>query len=539
MRISLLTHLSSLFLTLKPKRLPSIFVAGAAAAAVGSVTEIEANVLPPHSAHEIRLRKASIKSKVTSLHSVSPIDKAKPHSSHSSAPTNKVKTPSSHPHAPISKVKTPSSHSFAPISKVKTPSSHSVAPISKVKTPSSHSVAPIQTPLPKIRSPQAWYVSPSGNNTTGTSLATAWNELDQVQWSNFGLYDFLVIDDGTPSNVPSVTYHTTLTVPASVPYIFIRTSTPWQNAVYPAPHQVILDGTNNPSGVGIDVKAQFVNFQFPRQSVVVQNFTKAGVFFEPSGPDLPPINAAEGLDIHNNTVGLNVLLGSASGGISAVIHDNQTQVIGHPTLVNCWIYNSAYPAQGTSAPGVSGTYANVSNSVIGPGLTEGISTTSGYSVKNTLLINATNANLVSSGGYSYIDNCTSFMTPLNPYGQTHSSIQGPVPYQANNSIFFGGAVTIPLQPAGSYSGNIYNDTEYGVTGNTTLFASSQVDPQFVTNVYAYPNNVPISTLIGTDFSVSAKSPAAGTGSGAPDPEWGPTNSVAQLLTRLLCITPSP
>src|SRR5689334_13107458 len=43
----------------------------------------------------------------------------------------------------------------------------------------------------------AWYVSPSGSNADGKTWATAWKELDQIDWSVVKPADRIEIDAGT------------------------------------------------------------------------------------------------------------------------------------------------------------------------------------------------------------------------------------------------------------------------------------------------------------------------------------------------------
>lgn len=73
------------------------------------------------------------------------------------------------------------------------------APIVPTEPPVQPTVAPI---VPTVAPPDAgsghfFYVSKLGNNGDGRSWATAWNELDQVNWSQFQPGDTLLIDGGT------------------------------------------------------------------------------------------------------------------------------------------------------------------------------------------------------------------------------------------------------------------------------------------------------------------------------------------------------
>lgn len=63
--------------------------------------------------------------------------------------------------------------------------------------------------LPLIITPfDTFYVSKSGNNTVGTSWQTAWNELDQIDWSQIKPGNTILIDGGESG----VIYNTTLNI---------------------------------------------------------------------------------------------------------------------------------------------------------------------------------------------------------------------------------------------------------------------------------------------------------------------------------------
>ncbi|HSW97262.1 MAG TPA: hypothetical protein VLF89_05540, partial [Candidatus Saccharimonadales bacterium] len=53
-----------------------------------------------------------------------------------------------------------------------------------------------------------YYVSKNGNNADGTSWTSAWNELNQINWTTIQPGDTIFIDGGTSG----MTYTTTMTV---------------------------------------------------------------------------------------------------------------------------------------------------------------------------------------------------------------------------------------------------------------------------------------------------------------------------------------
>jgi hypothetical protein len=102
-------------------------------------------------------------------------------------------------------------------------------------------------PAPAEAADRVFFVSRSGNNADGRSWATAWNELDRIDWSVIRPGDFIVIDGGAracPSLGPGydcgMVYNSTLSVQASgapgAPVTIQMTRAPGRNGT------VIIDG---------------------------------------------------------------------------------------------------------------------------------------------------------------------------------------------------------------------------------------------------------------------------------------------------------
>src|SRR5437879_2809566 len=56
---------------------------------------------------------------------------------------------------------------------------------------------------PRARAATTFFVSRNGNNTDGRSWASAWNNLDQINWTAVSVGDTILIDGGStacPSN---------------------------------------------------------------------------------------------------------------------------------------------------------------------------------------------------------------------------------------------------------------------------------------------------------------------------------------------------
>lgn len=106
--------------------------------------------------------------------------------------------------APTTTSTSAASASSSSATKVSTTSTTISARTTTISTTSSTSMATAATSSSTGETTgPTYYVSRSGNNSDGQSWATAWNELDQVQWSELGPGATLVIDGGStacPSN---------------------------------------------------------------------------------------------------------------------------------------------------------------------------------------------------------------------------------------------------------------------------------------------------------------------------------------------------
>src|SRR5690242_16414397 len=63
----------------------------------------------------------------------------------------------------------------------------------------------------KANTGATYYVSKNGNNANGLSWSTAWNELDQINWSKIQPGSTIILDGG----ISNMIYTTTLTVEKS------------------------------------------------------------------------------------------------------------------------------------------------------------------------------------------------------------------------------------------------------------------------------------------------------------------------------------
>lgn len=373
------------------------------------------------------------------------------------------------------------------------------------------------------------YVSKSGDNSDGLTWATAWNEMDQIQWN------LVVPQRGDTVNIDGGTTRMIYTTPLKIQSSYSPYS--------PLPVKVSEEAGHNGQAVIYGAGQQDNGVEIISGNCQILGSKKSGLLicgWRGDGLVMPqgigPHNKVQHLEIcKNRGAGLH-LTGGFNNIISKnIIHDNRVNVLVDPTgpimssFRTSWIYNSTYRTNSDGiimGDGNNNPYVFVQDCVLGPGLKRGYhfagASQTGGSLQNCLLINATRSNVSTVKGLT-ASNLTSFMTKLNPWRRAHACVridsnQTVYPNESlGGSVFYGGAVRV--DPSIQYS--TLNNTQYKTTGNTTFLSPTQVDPLFVTNVGRYRNRVPIKVLINTDFSLQAGSPAAGTGS--------TITSVSQLL----------
>ncbi len=417
---------------------------------------------------------------------------------------------------------------------------------------------------------RCFYVSKAGSNADGTSWATAWNELDRIDWNIVQPGDTVLLDGGTTKMV----YTTTLTVGASgteaAPILIQRATEAGHDG------QVVIFGgrsiplvcghaaqyTYQTEGVrryGIDLGA--------RSYVVLDGGTWRRIAIY--GHNLHGVHLSRGsshnivrnVEIYDNGqanfdtirkwwnsdqpgVGLT---GASHTFERDIIHDNGQDAfqcgggLNDLTIRNCWLYNGR-PHPRSAALSYNYTMHSdgiqvygggvqsgilIEGCIIGPGLMQGTILGQAPSnnvaaqvddvvIRNSLFINTTNANIM---GYPQvksrtwtIDHVTAFMTRTNPDGKerTNLFLEGSG-HKITNSVFYGSALYLP--GAVSTEGNVQFHTSGRSIGATA-------DPQFV-NAPAYDSNPDLPTLIRSDFALKPGSPTQGKGASI--------TSVVQLL----------
>lgn len=381
-------------------------------------------------------------------------------------------------------------------------------------------ISPAMASNPNGPFPRKFFVSRNGDNSDGLTWQTAWNELDQIKWNQIDPRrgDRLEIDGGS-----SYMYYQT-------PLVIQRSGTNQQlfriGMSTEAGHNgrvIIYGGGKNMTGVTVEANG-IAFLAGKRGGIMICGWKKNGLLLKEGAGSYSQIDRLE--ICYNKVNGVIYRSGLFTTLSNCNIHDNQRNVLMDPSkatnsfIKRCWIYNSKYRT-GSDGIIVGNGKANpasfVEDCVIGPGLRRGFAFRGADSyttfVTNCLFINASKTNISTVKGIA-VNRCTSYMTSLNKCGQVHGCI-AVTRHQPNNtvqrvenSVFYGGRVlvspTIPFV--------VNNNTQFRTNGNTAFLSDIQTDPQFVTDVSNYPNDVSIGTLINTDFSLKPGSPAAGTGS---------------------------
>jgi hypothetical protein len=354
-----------------------------------------------------------------------------------------------------------------------------------------------------------WYVSKLGNNKDGTNWTNAWNEMNQIVWSRINAGDKVYVDGGSSQMIYNKPLYITHGGNSTGDIVMTNSSDTGRYG------QVVIDGVTQ-SGVGVTFNCSHVRIDGLATNVegfLIRNWGTGIVVASTAQQDLVSYS-----EITNNKRGVN------TQGIfnldDSIIHDNSlgniiqysppttgSQWSSYLTLVEDWIYNSSYATSTATINGLDlvgngqSTYWGVTNlyqCVLGPCLKYGIYANTANNilqVQNCLLLDVTQAGVRTVQSCT-LQNVTSFMTPHNPFGQGHNCFNVPVNTSVTNSVFYGGNV---IAPAGTHLGSP-ND-QFKTTGNTTALSSSEVDPQFLTDVSGYDGAVSAATLEAADFTV--------------------------------------
>ncbi|MBL0188181.1 MAG: hypothetical protein IPP97_20855 [Candidatus Obscuribacter sp.] len=377
-----------------------------------------------------------------------------------------------------------------------------------------------------------FYVSPSGDNTTGHSWATALRTIPPL---SFGISpvqpgDKVIIDGGTSG----ITYTQSLDIgvsgTATSPIVIRQSNQAGHNGPVtlsggpPGPFRQPVGARLSGNYVQLYGSARgglkFTNYQF--QGIVVngsnnrlQNIEIANIWGPPVNPGHIPgqglvfggtNNTYYSLDVFNCN---NLVQQGFSSGPS--VH----------RFSHCWIFDT-YNRTGKGLMlqlNRDDSSVLVANCAFGPGLSQSLvnnSTAGQLNVNNTLFLNAGTDNLALAEGVgtskSHFKNITSFMTPTNSQGATHNNVNynSAGKLSARDSIFYGGFIKADSTARAAASGNF----QYNVLGNTVLLAPTLQDPMFrdAAQINALTGSTTLKVQASTDFSLAAGSQATGKGS---------------------------
>jgi hypothetical protein len=407
----------------------------------------------------------------------------------------------------------------------------------------------------KATSATTYHVSRSGNNTSGLSWGTAWNELNQINWSVIQPGDTIVLDGG----LSSMTYTTTLTIgksgTAGHPITIMRASVQGHNGTIdlfggrstPLPYcgqaaytfqtrgvlpagiavgddsYIVIDGG---SWHGITIygdNGSGVVFGSNSRNDVVRNLQiyddgtasrRAHTLWYPWGPYLIDLHGKghtfQYLDLHDG--GEDAFQPTNLDGITVQLswlHDTRANPSHPGTAFNQCNHNDGMQIW-TGHPVTQLTF---DQDVIGPEkendliLGNGLVAVSNVKITNTLLMDAGANNIWGSPAEHWtIDHVTSFAQNQNLIidGSGHS---------VTNSIFYGGLMSFHNSIA-----NSANNCQWQTSGNT--LQGQTTNPQFASDLSSIPLGVSsdvrqsptIALLSGLDFSLRPSSPCKGLGS---------------------------
>jgi hypothetical protein len=423
------------------------------------------------------------------------------------------------------------------------------------------------------------YVSKNGTNGDGLSWATAWNELNQINWSTVQPGDIILIDGGSTG----MTYMSTLTVGKSglqgLPITVQRATDPGHNGTViffggsttPLPYcgQTAWTPPANTLGYGIQMNGNsWVNIDGGTwNGIQVYGFTYRAIYF--SGGESNDIMS--NMEVHDNGSAYQVNgtwwgehpgIGLYGGNFTNLafrymnIHDNGEDNFQSSGSVNGFTVEYSWLHYTRTVPGVpseaynlcshndglqifgatnAGTNITFQHDILGPGLTNGLifqPQETNVTLKNSLILdpgsNVTVENTGSASNWT-IDHVTSI-------GQSDNLTLEGSGNTVTNSIFYDGNLLLNSSVADSA-----NNCQWRTASNTNELSGQTVAPQFVTDLSSYPavtgdiTQYPaLSLLQNGDFSLQNGSPCAGLGS--------PITSVNQFLTIVsneTTLTPVP
>src|SRR5712692_3693200 len=427
------------------------------------------------------------------------------------------------------------------------------------------------TPGVKAAGRTTYYVSKNGNNADGLSWATAWNELNKINWSLVQPGDTLLLDGGSRS----MTYTTTLTIGKSgtqaAPIIVKRAADSGHNGKV-----ILFGGRSTP----LPYCGQ-ANYSYRATGtfnhgivmgayswVIIDGGSWDGMSiygFDSHGVDMtgnPGNDTLRNLEIYDNgsasqsggswnpdTNGHGVFLNGSSLTFENMdIHDNSDDEfdtgvgsINNITIRYSWLHVTR---EDPTNPGLpfnqcvhqdgyqiysGGTEGGIlfENDIVGPGLKEGTilgntpqSGNAAVAVNNVTIRNSLFLNkVINIMGYPQVQESGWVLdhdTVFTPGSGTPAStgVPGGTSFflqgsnnTVTNSIFYEGQIYLPNGLAAAAK-----NCQWRTTGSTPAIAGQTVDPQFVTDVSSYNFSTPLIAIANANFALQGTSPCKGSGS---------------------------
>jgi hypothetical protein len=403
---------------------------------------------------------------------------------------------------------------------------------------------------------EAYYVSPSGNDTDGTSWANAWNTVSAIKWSMVQPGATVFLDGGTSG----VTYTSTLVVGRSG-----TAAAPITVRVSPQPGHSgpvrIFGGRTIPLPYCGQTDYRLQTDQVRTNGIVFDNAANViidggrwdGLAIYGHDGDGVLFNGAESNDtlrnteVYDNGTAEQDSAGAWSTDAAGIrprgrhltfdqvdVHDNGQDAFqsGGPlndiTIQHSWLHfarenplqpsGSAFNTPCTHQDGLQiyggghQSGVDIRDSVLGPGLMEGLmlgdvgANISSVTVSNSLVINGAHNGLIGYAGQTQnnwtIDHVTVFM----------NTRQDALSWVGNDStvttsIFYGGGFYLPRGLAASEGNCLWR-----TTGRSDPIKGQVADPLFETDVGTFGPRPSLTTQARADFALQPPTPCPGAGS---------------------------
>jgi len=420
-----------------------------------------------------------------------------------------------------------------------------------------------QHPQQKTVNSHLYYISKNGNNSDGLSWATAWNELDKINWPVIQPGDTILIDGGSQQMV----YTTTLTIGKSgtdsAPITIKKATDPGRNG-----HVIIFGGRTIPlpycnqpnytvqtSGInatGISIgSASWIGIDGGNwDGITIHGTGEEAVSFE-SGSSNDTIRNLETYD--NGAIdgsspaawGGGILIYGSNHLFDRVnIHDDAGDAFQpsgtNITITRSWLHQSREDPTQPGTPfnqcehqdgyqiwdGGTHTGITIENSIVGPGEKEGtILGQTAFGSSQTAIVNNVTFNndlfinkVINIMGYSGLKEVgwkIDHVTVVSVKASIALWIEG-VNHSVTNSIFYNGHVVLPDGLA-----NSSNNCQWETDGNTSAIAGKTINPQFINDISSFSDATPLEQIANANFALQPNSPCAGEGASI--------TSVAQLI----------